>query len=315
MMKHRFPRGLRGLLILVWIFACPALRAQGPAKTADAPAKPVTVTVFCTGDIHEHTLGLARIAGYVKAAKQKDPNVLFLDAGDAIGGYGESELAVTRGEAMVRLMVAAGYDGCIFGNHCHGTGKNRLAELYLKYPKFPILAANIKWTDAEKDLARRIPPYKVFPLQGLKVAVIGTPSDDNRYARGPRFAVTSQVAAVIRMVPQVRKQADIVVALTHEYEDADFAIAKSADPPDLIVGGHSHGATAQEFGKSFLLKAGKYTRMLSMAKITWDGRKIIARKGEVMRVKDEWPEDAEVKALRDEYFKAAAKAKPPAKVK
>jgi len=290
--------------------------AENPAAAPPKPAPPaqgvVTITVFNTGDIHEHTAGLARIAARVKAARKKDPNVLFFDAGDAIGGYGEEPLAVTKGEAMFRLMIAAGYDACVFGNHCHGLGKIRFGELGRKYPKFPLLIANVQWRQDEKELAKRFPPYKIFRLKGVTVAVIGACSHDVRYARRHRFAVYYEPQAVHRLVPILRKKADIVIAITHQYEKHDYITASGPNAPDLIVGGHSHGAAATPYGrekKSYLLKAGKYTRYLGTVTLKWDGKKIIERTGNVVRVGKDWPEDAGVKAIRDEYFKAHAAAK------
>jgi 2',3'-cyclic-nucleotide 2'-phosphodiesterase (5'-nucleotidase family) len=311
----RLPLAFVILLALVWVVAASVLASDQPsagaakeaAATQPATTRPVvaTVTVFCTGDIHEHTAGLARIAGYVKAAKAKDSNVLLFDAGDMMGGFGEEALAVTKGEAMYRLMIAAGYDACVFGNHCHGAGKGRIIELLRKYPKFPLLAANIDWRKEPEDLSKLLPPYKIFQLKGVKVAVIGASSDDLRYARGNRFAVYYQVQAVHMLVPELRKRADIVVAITHEYEEQDYALANSPNAPDLIVGGHSHGATATLWGRaknSYLLKAGKYTRYLGMVQLKWDGEKIVEKTGKVVRVEDDWPEDAEVKAIRAPYF-------------
>jgi len=318
--RVRFPLAIVVLLAMVWVVAASVLAgdqpsaepakeaaATQPATTQPATTRPVvaTVTVFCTGDIHEHTDGLARIAARVKAAKKDDPNVLFFDAGDMMGGYGAEALAVTRGEAMYRLMIASGYDACVFGNHCHGAGKKRIIELLRKYPKFPLLAANIDWRKEEEDHSKLIPPYKIFQLKGVKVAVIGASSHDTRYARGNRFAVYYEVQAVHMLVPEMRKQADIVVAITHQYEEHDYALANSPNAPDLIVGGHSHGATATLWGRaknSYLLKAGKYTRYLGMVQLKWDGEKIVEKTGKVVRVEKDWPEDEEVKAIRDSYF-------------
>jgi len=294
---------------------------QAPPKPADTAAtRPagaetqpgvVTVTIFATGDIHEHTQGLARAAGYVKAAKAKDPNVLFFDAGDTVHQYGEGPLRATDGEGMWRLMKAAGYDAFIFGNHDHGMGRTRIIELKRKLPDLPLLAANIDWSKENENLSKLIPPYKIFQLKGVKVAVIGASSDEVRYTRKNRFNVYYAPQAVVNLVPQLRKQADIVIAITHEYEEQDYALANSSNAPDLIVGGHSHGATATPYGrekKSFLLKAGRYARYLGMAQIKWDGKQIVERTGEVSRVVDDWPEDPEVKALRDSYFEAYRKA-------
>jgi len=285
--------------------------ATQPGQTAGGreKPKPLTVTIFSTGDIHEHTAHLARIAGYVKVAKKKDPNCLLLDAGDMCGGYGEKELAVTRGEAMWALLTAAGYDGCILGNWEYGMGKARVLELCRKYPDFPLLMANVQWSDEEKEVAKRIPPYKIFALKGVKVAVIGTGAHDMRYARKERFAVGFQPPAIHRLVPELRKQADIVIAVTHQYEGEDHGTASGPNAPDLIVGGHSHGAYTHPYGKEkkcHIVKAKAYCRLLGVVKIQWDGRRIVECTGELLDVrKADWPEDPQVKALRKKFFDAA----------
>lgn len=305
------------LLAVLALFWLGASRADGPTpapsttQPASAPVPrrgPVTVTVFSTNDIHEHMRGFARIAARVKAAKRIDPNVLFLDAGDAIGGGGHAALAHTWGEAMWRLMAAAGYDAVVFGNHCHGIRKSRIIELGKKYPDFPMLMANVDWKKETEDLSERFPPYKIFRLKGVTVGVIGACSHDMRNARpSRRFAVYYEPAAVHKWVPVVRKEADIVIAITHQYEDHDYKTGSGPNAPDLIVGGHSHGATATVWGKeqkSYLVKAGKYSRYLGKVVMTWDGRKISKIEGKVTKVDPEWPEEPLVKRLHDEYIQA-----------
>lgn len=313
-----------GMLAIVFITTCIAAigaaepgppAAQGnQAAASQAESKPVTITVFSTGDVHEHTANLARIAGYVKAAKKKDPNCLLLDAGDMTGGYGEKALAITRGDAVWALLTAAGYDGCILGNWDYGLGKARVLELCRKYPKFPLLMANVQWSDQEKEIAKLIPPYKVFQLEGVKVAVIGTGAHDMRYARKERFAVGFQPPAIQQLVPVLRKQADIVIAVTHQYEGEDYATASGPNAPDLIVGGHSHGAYAHTYGKQkkcFIIKAKAYCRLLGVVKIKWDGRRIVECTGELLDVrKSDWPEDPQVKPLRQKFFDAEEPKEP-----
>ena len=63
-----------------------------------------TITILNTGDIHETSYNLPRIARYVKQLRAENPNVLFLDAGDR-SNKGELELMVTRGKAIGRMMV------------------------------------------------------------------------------------------------------------------------------------------------------------------------------------------------------------------
>lgn len=297
---------------------------QNPAPLLEVPVTspklppPVTLTVYNTGDIHEHTANLARASQYVKTARELDPNVLFLDAGDLCGGNGEKEMAETHGEGMWSLMAAAGYDAGVLGNHDYNKGINRLEELCRKYPKFPLLWANVQWTDEMKQrgLPKLFPPYKIIKLQGLTVAVIGVGSHDLRYSKLPAKLVYFAPPAVKKLVPVLRKQADVVVAITHQYEKHDYwGVASYGNHPDLIVGGHSHGATATPYGygpspkPSFLLKAGPYIKALGAVRFTWDGKRIIQRVGDVLRVEGSWPEDPAVKALRDAVFEKAAAAK------
>jgi len=308
--------------LLAAILAVPAAADEAKQAATTQPAtRPVvaTVTIFNTGDIHEHTTNLARVAAHVKAAKAKDPNVLLLDAGDMVGGYGEKAMGITRGAAMFALLTAMGYDACILGNWEYTLGKDRILELCREYPKFPLIMSNVKWEEDEKDLPKLIPAYKIFQLKGVKVAVIGTGSHDMRYARRRRFAIYQQAAMIHHLMPTLRKEADIVVAVTHQYEGEDYATASGPNAPDLIVGGHSHGAYAHPYGrekKCYIIKPGAYARRLGVVRIEWDGKKIVSCEGSLLNITKDWPEDEEVKALREKFIKdAESKAAPPAKDK
>ncbi|HUS47175.1 MAG TPA: metallophosphoesterase [Phycisphaerae bacterium] len=297
-------------LLEVPIQAAPA-GAQAATKPAGSQAALVTLTVYSTGDIHEHTANLARLAAYVKAAKEQDPNVLLIDAGDLCGGNGEREMAVTNGEGMWALMAAAEYDGGVLGNHDYNKGVARIAELCRKHPKFPLLMANADWTDDQKKrgLPELLPPYKIVKLQGLTVGIIGVGSHDMRYANLERFPVYFAPQAVKRLVPVLRKQVDIVIAVTHQYEDDDYwKTASGENSPDLIVGGHSHGAYAMPYGygavkPSFIVKAGPYIKGFGVVQFKWDGQKIVEKIGDVIHLDASWPEDPTVKALREKFFK------------
>jgi len=72
-------------------------------------SKSVAITIYNTGDLHDHSGTLARIAGFIKAKKQKQPNTLFVDAGD-IMNRGEPQMEATRGEGMIHLVSKCGYD-------------------------------------------------------------------------------------------------------------------------------------------------------------------------------------------------------------
>lgn len=295
-------------------------KGQGPSPLLEVPPaaadaiKTATLTVYNTGDLHEHTNNLSRIAQYVRTAKKLDPNCLFFDAGDITGGGGESEMAVTGGDAMWSMMAAMGYDGGVLGNHDYNKGIVRLEEITRKYPAFPLLMANAAWSDEQKKIGldKLMPPTKIVKMQGLTVGIVGVGSHDMRYAAAPRVPATFAPPAVKHHVPLLRKQGcDVVVAITHQYEDDDYwKTATGENYPDLIVGGHSHGGYSTPYGygavkNSFIVKAGPYGKCIGVVQFTYDltNKKLIDRIGDIVRVDDAWPEAPDVKALREKIFK------------
>ena len=88
-----------------------------PSVIAEA-ALSEDVVILYTNDVHSYIDGPISydvIAG-VKAELQKQyKNVLLVDAGDHIQGtaYGSMD----KGESVIKLMNAAGYDAATLGNH------------------------------------------------------------------------------------------------------------------------------------------------------------------------------------------------------
>ena len=281
-----------------------AVLASACPPGAAAETRGATVTLYTTGDLHEHSEPLVRIAGYVRQQKKKDPNTLLLDAGDFLN-KGEKALAATQGEGMVAIMTAAGYDSCGLGNHDYMYSRNRIFELVAKFPGFPLTLGNCRWHAADKAKAKAIPRYRIFQLKGVKVAVIGTGSQIMNNAPDPQVPAFGPAEALGRLVPELRKKADVIIATTHHGDRADMALirAAGANAPDVLVGSHSHRRFTRRIGKTLFIKAGSFGKHLGKVTITWDGKKITSCKGTVIPVRDDWPEDAKTKAVRGKYVK------------
>ena len=170
---------------------------------------------------------------------------LLLDGGDVNTGVPESDLqdAVPDFKGMNLL----GYDAMAVGNHEFDKPPIVL-RMQRDLAKFPMLAANI-YSGGERMFA----PYKIFNLGGVRVAVMGLTTEDTQKMAHPdnmrSIEFRNAVAEAAKVVPELRKQADVVIAATHmgHYENGnhgsqapgDVEMARTVNGLDLVVGGHT----------------------------------------------------------------------------
>ena len=278
-----------------------------------------TVTVYNTGDLHAHSANLSRIAAFVKARRAENPNVLLVDAGDLFN-KGEMAVQATEGEAMIDLVAASGYDACVLGNHGLSHGAPRTAQLVDRY-RFPLLEANAIWPKGIRPVAAR--PYRIFELQGVRVAVIGTSSEHMNHRRDDMVRRRRIPDALRHLLPQIRKEADIVVLITHVGTDRDRQVATELativpNGVDLIVGGHDHRKYEKlvydEATRTVIMHAGDFGRWLGEVVLTWDGTKITGRRSRLIPITADMPCDPGVEARRQSYVDAFAENEPVARI-
>lgn len=295
---------LSGFLAFVWV----------------AVAAETTVTIYNTGDLHAQTTNLPRVAAYVNARRLVDPNVLLVDVGDLFN-RGDLAIRVTEGEAMYDLMTASGYDAGVLGNHGLSHGSARVAELIDRY-RFPLTEANGSWPGELQPQSARM--YRLFGLYGVRVAIIGTSSEHINHCRDTLVERQRVDAALGDLLPAVRRQADIVVLLTHVGGQRDRELAAqlaAISPPygvDLIVGAHDHAAYQEmvydEPTQTVIQHAGDHGRFLGEVVLTWDGERIVDRRARLIPITPEMPLDPAVQARRQAYLDAFPEEVPVARV-
>ncbi len=226
--------------------------------TGVTPAKDTTyaITILHTNDHHgrfwknsDGEYGLAAqktVVDQVRAeVAAKGGHVLLLSGGDINTGVPESDLqdAVPdfRGMNLLR------FDAMAVGNHEFDKPRAVL-QMQRDLATFPMLSANI-YDNGQRMFA----PYKIFNLGGVRVGVMGLTTEDTfkmvhpDNVKGVEFrSVTAEAAQV---VPELRAQADVVIAATHmgHYVDGqhgsqaqgDVEMARAVKDIDLVVGGHS----------------------------------------------------------------------------
>ena len=244
-------RTLLTALAALALLGCSAFPTAGPERD-----KTFSITILHTNDHHgrfwkngDGEYGMAarktlidQIRGEVARA---GGHSLLLDGGDVNTGVPESDLqdAVPDFKGMNLL----GYDAMAVGNH---EFDKPLAVLKMQRDliKFPMLAANIY-----EGGQRMFPPYKIFNLGGVRVGVMGLTTEDTYKMVSPdnvkNIQFRSVIAEAAKVVPELRVQADVVIATTHmgHYEngnhgtqaEGDVEMARAVNGIDLVVGGHT----------------------------------------------------------------------------
>ena len=126
-----------------------------PTKTEAAVTS--KISIVHTNDTHGRlsdsdesgaSLGFAKITTLIKQVKEENPNTLVLDAGDAFQGM--PIVNISKGEGMIPILEAAGYDAMTVGNHEFDFGFEALQNLYSKMTKIPMVSANIYKESGER---------------------------------------------------------------------------------------------------------------------------------------------------------------------
>ena len=125
------------ILALAMLLGCTAV-----AEEAAAPALTKNLVVLYTSDVHcgiDTGWGYAGLAA-LRDALAKDNHVVLVDNGDSIQGAPVGTM--TKGEALIDLMNAVGYDIATPGNHEFDYGMERFLEL-TENAEFPYISSTI----------------------------------------------------------------------------------------------------------------------------------------------------------------------------
>jgi len=226
----------------------------------------------------DNTVGLAKVATLLRTARAEARNSLLFDNGDIIQGnplgdymalpghlkpghlkpgHPEPDHADAGGHPMFKAMNLLGYDGATFGNHEFNYGIEFL-HAALRTAKFPFVCANIETLDGKPFATPTMVLHRqVIDEAGhthtLRIGVIGlvTPQImiwDKAKLEG-HIRTTDIVEAARRHVPALRRQCDLVIALSHSgisaatrqggEENASLHLA-AVPGIDVIFTGHAH---------------------------------------------------------------------------
>jgi 5'-nucleotidase len=105
--------------------------------------------------------------------------------------------------------------------------------------QYPILCANAVENSTGRLLTQ---PSQIRKVGSLTIGIFGlvTAETSDYPAAREGITIAGEIGTARRMTRELRKEADIVIALSHCGEKFDRQLAKAVPDIDVIVGGHSH---------------------------------------------------------------------------
>lgn len=204
--------------------------------------------------------GVQRRKVFVDSVRSVRPDVVLVDAGDAV--QGTLFFTLYGGEVEMKAMNALGYDIAILGNHDFDNGMEKMAR-NVGLSDATWLASNYKFADPE--VGALFKPYKIYEYGGKKVGFMGLNLDPEGMiaqgnADGVEYLDAADAANATAWWLKNREGADLVVAVSHlGYENvpspSDRDIIAATKDIDIVLGGHSHTLLSPGSGREWMLNA------------------------------------------------------------
>jgi 5'-nucleotidase len=303
------------LLIAAWLLGC----ASAPPRATE----PVAVKILAINDFHGNlrppqggirirdpqdagkTINVAaggaeHLASALVELRAKNPNHIFVAAGDLIGASPLTS-ALFHDEPTVEAFNRMGLEVTAVGNHEFDHGSAELLRLQrggchpvdgCKGPQ-PFAGAQFHWLAASTIDTRSgqtlLPAYHVKRFQGIPVAFIGLTLKDTPQIVVPAgvagLQFRDEVQTVNALVPELKRQGiEAIVVLIHEgglpagdYDECPgisgpiVRIVEQFDPAvDLVVSGHTHRAYVCRIGGRLVTSADKYGTLVTEIDLVLD---------------------------------------------
>ena len=230
----------------------------------EVPTGPVDLQLLDINDFHGRIGGGVgvRLAGTVEEARAKQPNTIFVSAGDNIGAS-TFVSSSQQDEPTIDVLNALGLQASAVGNHEFDQGLADLTGRVEERADWPYLGANVYGSDGEPVL----PEYAIVESGGLDVGFIGvvtretpslvTPTGVAGLTFGDEVEAANRVAAELSDGDDSNGEADVLVLLAHDGAtesasnttladqialDTDFShlVTDTSAEVDVIFTGHTH---------------------------------------------------------------------------
>lgn len=290
-------------------------------------AAPVKLTILHMNDTHGHmwtygdkngTGGFERIQAKISMVKSKaaeeNGHVLVLHAGDVNTGIPESD-QLNAIPDFLGLSVM-GVDAMCPGNHEFDKEADVLA-LQQMVASFPIISSN--YVDEKGNTIFK--PYIIKDFGDLKVGIIGATTEQTLILEPIHLGTNTfknVSESVAKYLPEVRKQADVVVVLGHlgynekpvfpiKYTTSDM-LAQEVSGIDAIIDGHSHTVIDKKtvINGTLIGQAGEWGKYIGKMDLWVENGKVVNSEYSLIPIDAQKPSDPLIARLAKSYQEKGA---------
>lgn len=231
--------------------------------------------IYHTNDLHSHFEQWPKIISLLQEKQSYcndiNKDVLLFDIGDHADRVHPLTEA-TMGKGNVALMNDAGYHATTIGNNEGITlSKEALSSMY-EEANFSVLVANL-FDASTKKRPSWLKPYEIITLSsGVNVAVIGMTIPFKPFYEALGWMIEDPFELLPSLIKEVRRQADIVIFLSHLGLNFDEQVARSIEGVDIILGGHTHNVLdkGMVINNTVIHQAGKFGQYVGELCVTFD---------------------------------------------
>lgn len=247
-----------------------------------------TIAIAATGDIHgriyaydyaidspDSDAGYAKVYTAILEERAKNPEMILMDVGDTVQDNSAELFNDLETHPLVQAMNFMKYDVWVLGNHEFNFDRSFLDRNIMNF-NGSVITANIR---EEADGSHFAMPYRIFNVNGCRVAVIGIipphvpewEASSPSHFKGLKFEGT--LKAVQNAISEIEGKYDVLVGAFHlarvDERGAEGIkdIAAAVPQFSVIFGGHEHAKYIEKVGNVTIIEPGKYGWALARADI------------------------------------------------
>ena len=218
----------------------------------------------------------------------------MVDAGDWSGAQPWED---AKGPFFMDAMQLMGYDAVTIGEREFGYGYKLFLDQAAKRPKLTIVEANLRDKAKGKLLFK---PYVIKKKQGVNVAIVGLISRTIPLGMAQDSTIVDDpLMTAQKIIPEVRKKAQVVVLLAHMGRVDAEDLASQVPGIDVLVVAHHPGLvlTSRKLSNTVSVASGEQGQNIGETFVDCEAGKCTAREGKVTILMPEVGERADIAKL------------------